>query len=297
MPRPTLSTAFDAVYVIESLAAPERHTGWNVYHEVLKPWAAQDSAHEARYWQARTRPALDAALGEVLARARAGRVPLLQIDAHGDDAGITLGDGTRLSWRDLRAPLTAINIATRCGLVVVSAMCYGDRLVKAMSPGEPTPVAGVIGPDHAVLDVPMEDGLWLMYQALFDGAPGDVSLAALNAEQTPAEPGGALPVFRPHSAEGLFHLVVPRFFANRTPERDRADVEAMSAALAAKWADLLDPVALASWAHERAAARIGDARYWYDTWRTRFLMLDRFPENAPRFTLTYDDYLAGRSVP
>ncbi len=38
-------------------------------------------------------------------------------------------------------------------------------------------------------------------------------------------------------------------------------------------------------------SRMTDHRYWFDKQRTSFLILDRFPENADRFPLTYDDLL------
>jgi len=34
---------------------------------------------------------------------------------------------------------------------------------------------------------------------------------------------------------------------------------------------------------------IDDHRRWFDLYRTRFLMLDLFPSNAPRFLLRYQD--------
>jgi hypothetical protein len=37
--------------------------------------------------------------------------------------------------------------------------------------------------------------------------------------------------------------------------------------------------------------RVEDRRFWYDHYKTRFLMLDLFPENADRFQLKLEDCL------
>jgi hypothetical protein len=285
-------TEFDSVYVIESLRSNERHTGRNVYDCVLVPFQRTSPWFEVDYFDAPDLPSFQQALLTVLGRARAGRVPILHIEAHGSRGGVHLAHGnTPVRWEDMRETLTAINEATHFRLLVVMAMCKGAYLASVLHPPHPAPAWAVIGPEVDVDDVPMENGMWLQYDALLSSQDGDAALAALNAEQSdPAQR------YYMRSAEQMFHDVVWQFFQKQTPETRREHENRIVAESTRKWG--YDMRAAAK-AREVANRRLPDEQYWYDFWRPDFLMLDRFPENASRFSLTYEDYKASRasSVP
>jgi hypothetical protein len=292
----TQVTEFDSVYMIESLGPNEYRTGRNVYDNVLVPFHEKEPWFEVEHFEAADLQSFRQALQTVLERARAGRVPILHIDAHGSRAGIHLvREKEPVRWDEMRETLTAINQATHFRLLVIMAVCKGAYLATILHPPQPAPAWAVIGAKVDIDNIPMEAGMWMQYEVLLNSQDGDASLKALNAEQND-------PAQRYHiiSAEQMFHQALRRFFQNRTPEIVRQHEDQLVAAAAKKWGCLLGPAAVvgvAAKAREIARRRLSDEKYWYDFWRPRFLMLDRFPENASRFSLTYDDFKTARDQP
>lgn len=281
-----VTTEFNSVYVVESLGASERHTGRGLYDGVLDPFQKTSRWFEAEYIEAPDRASFLGALERVLMRARAGRLPILHLEAHGSRAGIHLADGDVVRWEHLRESLTAINQATRFRLVVVMAMCKGAYLATVLRPPHPAPALAVIGAEVDVDDLPMEAGMWMQYDALLSGNGGDASLEALNAEQSD-------PVQRYHlrSAELLFHDALHQFFRKRDPEIVQEHENRLVAESTKEWGYGID---IAMKARQLAKMRLRDERYWYDFWRPLYLMLDQFPENESRFKLTFDEYKAAQ---
>jgi hypothetical protein len=273
--------------VIESLRPSERHTGRNLYDGVLVPRQEKSSLLKVDYWEAPDKESFFDALHAVLYRAQSGRLPILHIEAHGTRAGVHLTDKTVVRWEEFRSVLTAINEATRFRLLVVMALCKGAYLATTLNPPKPAPAWAVLGPEVDVEDLDIEAGMWMQYEALLGGEGGDAALVALNAEQSS-------PSKRYHlrSAELLFHSAVWEFFQRNPPEILKEHENMLVAETVRRWdADILGAMR----AREVAKARLRDEQYWYDFWRPHFLMLDRFPENASRFTLTFPDYVAARS--
>lgn len=62
-----------------------------------------------------------------------GKVPIIHISAHGNESGIALTDGGRLSWDTLRTLFVSFNTALQGRLVLCMSTCYGaaaHQLVK-----------------------------------------------------------------------------------------------------------------------------------------------------------------------
>lgn len=282
------TTEFNAVYVIESLRETETRTGRNLYEGVLTEHAAKSEWLEVDYRAARNRRSFFDALDWVLDRVRSDRLPILHIESHGNSRGIRLADDDLVQWREIREVLTKINRATKCRLLVVMAMCKGAYLAKELVPPNPAPAWAVIGARVDVDDLPMEEGMWLQYDALLSGKGGNTSLAALNTVQ--ADPAQRYSIL---SAEEMFHDVLWNFFRNRTQQIVKEHEELIVADVAQRWGDV--PFAPEK-AREIAARRLSDERYWYQCFRQQFLMLDEFPENSARFVLSFDDYKQQRAL-
>jgi hypothetical protein len=186
----------------------------------------------------------------------------------------------------MRDILTAINSATRFHLLVVMALCKGAYLASVLHPPQAAPAWAVIGPEVDIDDRPMEAGMWLQYEALLSREGGTAALDALNeAQDDPAQR------YYLRSAEELFHYFVWSFFQKRTPEIVKEHENLIVAEYTRDHGYGLD---IAMRAREVATRRLSDDKYWYEFWRPHFLMLDKFPENGSRFSLTYEDYKAYR---
>lgn len=284
----TLETEFNSIYVIESLRRGENRTGRSLYEGVLREHAKKSAWLEVEYLEAMDRRAFDNHLTRVLERARHGRLPILHLEAHGSRAGIHLANGPVVRWEELREVLTSINEATQSRLLLMMAMCKGAYLATILRPPQRAPAWGVVGPEVDIDDLPMEAGMWMQYEALLGEKGGDAALKALNAAQD--DPAQRY-YFR--SAEVLFHHALWHFFRNRTPEVVKEHENLLVAEATKKWGSGVD---IAMKARKIASRRLSDESYWYEFWRPRFLMLDKFPENAERFKLTYQDFKAARDT-
>ena len=112
-----------------------------------------------------TKQAFLAALSRIQTEAVLGTYPLLHIECHGssDQTGIVLADASFLGWKELKPYLTAINVATRCNLLIVMACCSGGYLAQTLLPTERAPCWALIGPTTTVYPDELQSNLHAFY--------------------------------------------------------------------------------------------------------------------------------------
>jgi hypothetical protein len=111
-------------------------------------------------------------LNQIAQKAAAGLRPILHFDTHGDMThGIQLNaSGEFLSWPDLVVSLSAINVATRNNLSVISGACFSMEAAapRQVTLSEPCPFFILIAPKNEVLSGFLEDNTVAFYKSLFD---------------------------------------------------------------------------------------------------------------------------------
>lgn len=164
------------VWIIEWLPEGELQTGRLLHEwiEVARPgwsmWIRCQSKDDVLKAIARA---------EGFAR-RTGQVPILHLEAHGDDEGLVgpswSGVFQRLAWDELTEPLQSLNVATCCNLIVVIAACEGFAGIKALVRGPRAPAVALVGSitqlDGAALLAAMKE----LYRRVRDDSPrmGDI---------------------------------------------------------------------------------------------------------------------------
>jgi len=74
------------------------------------------------------------------------RFPVVHISAHGDQDGIELSNGDRLSWEEMRHVLAPVNEALKGGLLLCMSCCQGYSGARmAMYPDEQFPFFAIVG--------------------------------------------------------------------------------------------------------------------------------------------------------
>jgi hypothetical protein len=109
-------------------------------------------------------------------------MPLLHLEAHGDEIGLEGPDGfggsALLAWEELADPLQRLNHATACNLVVLVAACTGFAGIKAFFRGPRAPAVALVGPTDRIVEGDLLRGTKEFYRRWCDEDPRLVDVVA-----------------------------------------------------------------------------------------------------------------------
>ena len=274
------------IYIVESLTGGfSRRTGSRLF-ETLEPLAklSKRPVDVHQQWIT-TRQGLIEYLDVVATEARARRrSPLLHLETHGSPHGLHLASNELVTWRELRAPLAAVNEAGRLNLVVLVAACNGLDLLKILEPTDRAPARLIIGPNRDLKDFEVEAANLAFYRTLFETFDGVLAYNAMNdAIEQPSEARTLL--FHAMTAEIMFQWVMREYFRTKcTPKDVSARIEAKVAPLALTGHS---PRFLAAM-REGMRAALTDHRALFDYYRRLFFFCDVQPENSARFDIPFE---------
>lgn len=166
------------IWIIEWLADGEYRTGLELHHwaEELRPG-----------WSMYIRCCSGAAVLEAIRAARSyaersGNVPMLHIEAHGSEQGLSgpdaFGEEEFLAWRELVPLLQELNFETRCNLLIFVAACTGFAGIDILTVGPRAPAALLVGPVAPLTDHDVLNASKAFYGQLAAGKPMDEMLQA-----------------------------------------------------------------------------------------------------------------------
>lgn len=272
---PTSATA-NCVVIVDSIPDGHLNTARSL-RERLRDIASETGPTPGiAYSRVESRADLQSVVTDLQRRVRSdGMKPVLHLEAHGWDGGIQLASGERISWVDLKAFVTPLNVATRLNLLLVLASCEGATFAKAIRLTERAPLWGLIGPTRPISAARIEVDFHAFYDAVYHGRSTKEMLEALTRD----------------APTGLYHLTSAEDF--------------FLAAWAGYKDDYCSPVELtrrAEGMRERAKAEgypvqalevyrnllITEEPRLFDNYREIYFMLDLYEENATRFDVTYE---------
>lgn len=195
--------------------------------------------------------------------------PILHLDAHCDADGVE-GPGhdgrvERIAWRDLAPHLAALNIATRCNLMLVCSAGEGVAAQLAAA-GQRLPCVAVVAPTAAVAPAPWLIGMRRLYRCWHDGLPGVEEASAAMA------PAGLEATSMPDLA---YDALVTRLLQATRPEQRAAGG---NAATVVAWMRGTTPDAVAATDARWPALPRQVQRYW-----RALLLTDLYPLQLARF--------------
>ncbi len=278
------SFAFDSVAVIESLGGGELRTGREVFESHLAPASVTDSGFVSSIYEVSERREFFGALRDIIEESeRYGRSPIIDIEAHGDERGITLLDGGFITWAEVAPQLARINELSRMNLLVIAAMCHGLHMCDILKPVERAPAFGIIGADEIVPAGVLLDSLRRFYDVLL--GPGKDLREALNAANLTQDVKGWR--LRLMNAELMLCRVFSWYVESlATEESNTARANRMVADLVRARELTVDQSMLL---REAIRRDLDDHERWFQHYRSHFLMVDLFPENDTRFGIAYED--------
>lgn len=275
----TRSHYFSCVYIVQFLSSHDTLKTGRELFDYLQPYA---SAVEIglEFHDVRTATDFLSAL-EVIAEhcRRTGSGPLLHLETHATVDGIGINNAEFIPWGSLKEPLTELNRLSRMNLLVTLAACHGFNLVKALRPGDESPVWALFGPIEQVLPSDIRQGFQSFYRSLLEEPDLNAAIHALKeADRSYPE------AWLFENAELFFAKTYGSYLDEHIgPETLLEREEGIVRSLCER--GVLDTPAL----RQSIRAMYADQYAIFEVFKRRFLMLGRFPENESRFSITLED--------
>lgn len=154
--------------IIDALGPSDLQTAKHLYDDLLHIRDERGVLY-VHYRSAPDRATLFSVLEEVRFMCLDGFRPILHFEGHGTEKdGFAVGVmQERVSWLELGAILSSINLITRNNLGVVMAACYGFFQFDAVNIEEPCPFNIFIAPPSEVKAGFLNDRMPVMYRTLF----------------------------------------------------------------------------------------------------------------------------------
>jgi hypothetical protein len=165
-------------WIIEWLGPQDQKTG-----RLLHDWLQDRRPGWSAYVPCKSKAGVLAAIERATVRAQQSRiVPLLHLEAHGDEIGLGSPDGLGaselLTWEELAAPLQQLNLATACNLVVLVAACTGFAGIKAFFRGPRAPAVALVGSTDRIVEGNLLRGTKEFYRLWCDEDPRLIDVVA-----------------------------------------------------------------------------------------------------------------------
>jgi len=278
------SFAFDSVVVIESLRADDLHTGRELVETVLAPASTADPGLGITLYEPRTGPDLHNVLTQTKRDAEQyHRSPIIHLEMHGGKDGLALANGTVMQWADLASALTSINTVSRMNLLVVAAMCHGWHMASLLRPTDRAPAFGIVGTEDQIRAGDLLSTMQRFYKVLV--GPSHDFRRAMDVANEGVQYSDWR--FKMEGAELWLCRAFTHYVETLSTEESHAQRVNRLVADVAR-AQKLD-VRGTMQVRVALSKAIADDESWFNYYRTKFLMLDLFPENAARFPLGFAD--------
>jgi hypothetical protein len=294
------------IHIIESLGAGfAKRTGW-VLHEELKflidgsPSRAIRSVMRVHYDRVESRHEFFRRLLVIADEARREhRAPILHFETHGSEDGLHLENGDLIPWHDLKPALTEINEIANLNVIVLVAACVGLDMTKTLAPVDRAPFRLIIGPNRDICARDIQSATRAFYATLFQRRHATTAYNAMNEALGTPSPGRAR-AFYAFTAEELFAETMRTYFAEcqRDGDTDTRVDRVVADVVATKWNERGIGTSAIERQHLREAVRAqltNHREYFERSWR-QFFFVDRYPENAERFPIRFEECWNDRSV-
>jgi len=266
---------FAKIVIIESIPDGQFHSGAALYGQIEAQLRHYERPVTCQYIAVKSRKEFRKEIEKVgKAATEEGRIPLLQVECHGNDDGLELLNGDRIPWPLLCAILFPLNQMTGLNLFVCISACFGAFLLKEYMVFNPAPFFGLLsateeqGPDE------LFRGFSAFYRVLIETLDGDKATAAVRENA---------PKFYLTDVLGHFVRSYRAYLANYCTDEmywERAEK--------VRQIDL------------RKAGTAGTIYFYYERLKAQemdkiknameiFFMLKQFPENVDRFPVTLAD--------
>lgn len=200
-------------------------------------------------------------------------LPILHIEAHGNDKSIEFSNDKFLSWEELSIPLTRIHEKLRGQLIITVAACAGAYLASTAFHSVRAPYFAVLGPSTTINAGPLLDDYKKFYLEFDKTRSLKRARWALNAFKE-----STVPYFFTTASEAVYQSMKDKHSPNLRTSESTERIEDLVKRLTRSY-PTLDVEA------EREAASkviLNPRMYVRKSWEL-FFFIDKYPENTKLF--------------
>lgn len=284
---------FNKIYVVESLFDGNWKTGSDLFNDNLRWKKDQDQSLEIDFTSLTTKEEFFTFLNKVFEETKTiGAYPIIHLEIHGssDKKGLILKSHELITWTEIKAELTKINVSVKNNLLLVLAVCNGAHLMKIIQSNDRAPFWGLIGPYQSVQAKDVAVSFNAFYNELLASLNGDQAVDKLNSSFLNDNSDRYAFV----NSQQIFKMSFEYYLKNLcTPEAITIRVENIIDKLK-KQAGACDKILSAeNFIRADAEYRLKSGhRQSFDSFKSRFFMFDLYPENKQRFKIEFDDLLS-----
>lgn len=158
---------FNKIIVIESLDPNERHTGKELYDDLIARMPYLHSELLADYKKVNTLKEWDALMNDILTECNnTGNIPILHLEIHGEGSGkgLVTSSNELIPLEHVGNQFRDINVATGCNLFITLGVCKGLYLLFNMHMNKPMPFIGAVGS----FDTMLNSDIYIRYYDFYD---------------------------------------------------------------------------------------------------------------------------------
>lgn len=267
------------LYIIESLSEKDTKTGFELYED-LKSWIPSVfSDKDVEYIPVANKQNFNNFFDSLYKDIDENKIiPIIHFEIHGDSngRGLVLSDGDLVSIEELGDQLRRCNIGCGCRLFITLAVCHGLMNLFSIHSTKPMPFCGILGSLDDLYEHDIQIRFKEFYQELFS------SFDLQEATRSLMEANGSLQSkYECHMAGELFiksyhgyikNICTPKALKRRAmscfKSKSREDQHRFNMQFVIKELQTRDKE--------------------YRSFRDRFFMVAKFPENIERFSLPKD---------
>jgi hypothetical protein len=282
---------FSRIVIIQSLLSNDESTGTKLHEDLETLNAFHDLGLEIDLINVHKSHELIEALNNIACRAREdGLNPLIHLEIHGSDdaTGLVLSSEDYVSWKDIKDPLTEINIACKLNLIVILAVCYGAHLMQIIQPTDRAPCWGLIGPSEKIESGLILKSFYEFYRTLIETGSGYKAIKALAKVNEQSRLNSK---YNFTNAEYFFKTVYLRY----KEEECSPDAIARRARRMYRKLKKEQGVGIRSVGQLKRHLIKSQEEYFYK-YTNIFFMCDLYEENRSRFNLEYKEVLGDKSL-
>lgn len=282
--------SFNKIFVVDSLLDTDLQTGSELYNDNIR-WgtAEQIPALESNFTRVNNKNDLVDFLKNVKEEVLNRKVgPIIHIEAHGSEEGLTLRSGENVLWEDLIEHLCVINHGCGNNLLLTLAVCKGIYLTRIIKKTitDIAPFWTIIGPAEEVKAGHISRAFNQFYKELLYSFDGTKALNQLNNSIPPDASKYSL-VY----CETLFREVFKGYFktlCSGKAKKNRVERLLTEARKATGGRPISIPL-LRRYLKEKLKKENQVPQF--EKFRRRFFMIDDYPENDERFPIKFEDCL------
>jgi len=170
------------IIILQSLNKTEKQTGKILYSEIIKYKTYQEEVISRSLIDVSNKKEFFSEIKKIEERIIKEKLfPILHIEAHGSEEGISLSNKDLINWSDFFNKTRKINILLKNSLIIHLALCKGISSITGIDPFERAPFRAIIGTTKDLNPNKLLNAYELYYDNFFFSFSGDEAVNSVNA--------------------------------------------------------------------------------------------------------------------